>query len=193
MAKNRVLFVVLVVMLSLCSSIVRAQKVSFSGGEFFCAYDTALQCPALVQWTLHAADIGKAKRSASWRFSPVHSVPGIHATHKDYTNSGFQRGHLCPAKDRSANGERMRLTFSVANIAPQVASLNVGQWLKSENECRQLAEVYDSVGIVVLPLFLPSDTLFIGEHNLAVPHAFLKAVWTAKDSVILKAWFVWNK
>lgn len=193
MARNRVLCMVLVFMFLLCSGIAKAQKVCFSGGEYFCAYDTALQCPALVQWTLHAADIGKAKRSASWRFSPVRSVAGIHATHKDYTKSGYQRGHLCPAKDRSASMERMRLTFSVSNIAPQVASLNVGQWLKSENECRQLAGIYDSVGIVVVPLFLPSDTLFIGEHNLAVPHAFFKAVWSAKDSTILNAWFVWNK
>ena len=170
-----------------------AQRVPFSGETYFCAYDTTLQCPALVEWTLHRTDVGSATRSASWRFAGVSSVPGIRARHTDFTRSGFHRGHLCPAKDRSCTVAMMKTTFSVANIAPQVPALNVGKWLQSENACREYAAWFDSVSVVVVPIWLPGDTIFIGRNRLAVPHAFFKAVWCAADSTILESWFVWNK
>ena len=39
--------------------------------------------------------------------------------HRDYTGSGFDRGHMCPHSDRAANEEMSFATFVMSNIIPQ--------------------------------------------------------------------------
>ena len=184
-----------VIFLGLCLGVsaARAQMITQRTTFFVSTYDLQLLCPRQVEWTLHSSDIGKARREPSWRFMNDLRHPLTVGTTGDYRRTGFDRGHLCPALDRSWSRQAMRSTFVMSNIAPQIPSLNRGAWKVSEDSCRALAGRYDSIRIVVLPVFLQRDTLRIGTHHLAVPHAFMKAAWVAGSDSVLATWFYFNR
>ena len=186
--RNKLLLIFALAALSAAS-----QSVQICKGEFRSVYDLALLCPRQVEWTLRATDIGASDREPSWTF--INDIPDKRACarHQDYNRSGYDRGHLCPAQDRSASRAMMKATFTMSNIAPQTPALNRGDWKRLENTIRNQAREHDSVSVVVIPVFLDRDTAFIGSHRLAVPHAFIKAAWLAASDSVLGCWFFWNR
>lgn len=170
-----------------------AQKVSVQNDSFSVVYDIGIQCPSQVEWVVCAGDIGNVKREPSWRFLP--DIPDLRATarHDDFTHSGYDRGHMCPAANRSASKSSMISTFVMSNVAPQTPRLNRGEWQATERACRKLAMEYDSVHILAMPIFIQRDTTYIGKHRIAVPHAFMKVAWCSDNDSILGIWFLWNR
>jgi len=156
-------------------------------------YDTTLHVPHLADWLLKPTDLGNIRREPSWRFTS--DVPEVltRPNHNDYTHSGYDRGHMVPAFDRSASLLDMRSTFMMSNIAPQTPALNRGAWKVTEDSCRKLACMFDSVHVVACPVFLLDDTARIGSSRIAVPQAFFKAVWTASSDSVLSCWFFFNR
>ena len=69
--------------------------------------------------------LGEAKRKSG--FKRDERVPNS-PVHKDYTHSGFDRGHLKPAADSKSSNERMAASFLMTNVAPQTPQLNCGSW-----------------------------------------------------------------
>src|SRR5262249_39668422 len=59
---------------------------------------------------------------------------------KDYTKSGFDRGHQCPHSDRANNNEMSRATFVMSNIVPQSEQVNQHAWNELEKYCRHLVQ-----------------------------------------------------
>lgn len=70
--------------------------------------------------------------------------------HSDYTNSGYDRGHMAPNADFNDTHENALLTFFIANIWPQAPHVNRVTWLKAENETRKLAITYMFVKVVII-------------------------------------------
>lgn len=170
-----------------------AQTITIEKPAYRSVYDLGLQCPVQVLWTLHRSDIGDIKRQPSWQFrADVPSSLAV-ARHSDWTHSGYQRGHLCPAADRSGSVDMMRQTFAISNTASQLLRVNVGSWKYTETQSRLMLREHDSVRVLVVPVFLPEDTLFISSHHIAVPHAFFKAVWCPENDSVLSAWFIFNR
>ena len=92
-----------------------------------------------VSWDLTASDVGSSGRSPSF-ITDITLPPGFYqVTSGDYTNSGFNRGHLCPSADRTANDTDNALVFYMSNILPQTADNNQGPWAGLEAYCRTLA------------------------------------------------------
>lgn len=169
------------------------QTVIVQSPAFRSVYDLRLQCPQQVTWTVRQSDIGEAKREPAWLFYNSINSPLATATHADFNKSGYDRGHMCPAADKSTDLYLMRSTFDLANVAPQIPGLNRGAWKKTESFCRSAALIYDSVEVLALPIFLNRDTSFIGSHRLAVPHAFIKAAWLPQNDSVIGLWFYWNR
>ena len=70
--------------------------------QYVLSYNAKTRTPNQVCWRLRAEDIGTTPRSA---FEPDPALPkGVLArvSSRDYDGAGFDRGHMCPAKDRSA-------------------------------------------------------------------------------------------
>ena len=192
--RNKIILIIaIIITLIMCCIRGNAQTLKIRKPYYTTVYDFGNQCPCQVTWTIHRSDLGDVKRPSNWHFFNDIRSGLATARHSDFTNSGYQRGHLCPAADRSFDIMAMHSTFSLDNVAPQTPRLNLGTWKLSENWCRSVTMIYDSVQVLVVPIFLDRDTARIGKHNLAVPHAFFKAAWLPANDSIVGTWFVFNK
>lgn len=170
-----------------------AQRVLICKPEYTSVYDIGVLNPCLVEWTLRATDLGSVARDANWNFKNDISDRRAKARHGHFANSGYDRGHLCPAQDRSASLAAMRATFSMSNCSPQTPSINRGVWLQTEESCRRFASIYDSIQVVVVPVFLRRDTARFSKRNIAVPHAFFKAAYIQASDSVVGCWFIFNR
>jgi endonuclease G, mitochondrial len=107
--------------------------------QYVLSYNAEKRIPNWVCWELKASDIGTAARAP---FEPDPDLPRGFAkvTSRVYTNGGFDRGHICPAKDRSSSPKDIRATFYMTNIVPQAPNCNQRGWEKLEDYCRRLTK-----------------------------------------------------
>ena len=94
---------------------------------------------------------------------------------RNYKNSGYDRGHLCPAGDRRYSQAAHDETFLTSNISPQEHEFNSGIWNTLEQKVRYWASKYDGV-FVVTGGVLNSDLKSIGDDHVSVPSQFYKIV-----------------
>ncbi|MFD0863710.1 DNA/RNA non-specific endonuclease [Sungkyunkwania multivorans] len=94
---------------------------------------------------------------------------------RNYKNSGYDRGHLCPAGDRSFSREAFEETFITSNISPQMHDFNSGIWNRLEQKVRYWAQRYDGVYVVTGGIL--EDRLHsIGEEEVSIPKYFYKVL-----------------
>lgn len=92
-----------------------------------------------VAWHLEETDIGDAERTNA--FAPDTTLPqDWWILPSAYSGSGYDRGHLCPSKDRSTTEEINRATFLMSNMQPQAPKLNQKTWKYLEDYERELAK-----------------------------------------------------
>ena len=94
---------------------------------------------------------------------------------RNYKNSGYDRGHLCPAGDRKFSSQAYTETFLTSNITPQLHNFNSGVWNRLENQVRDWARRYDEITVVTAGVLTkPLGT--IGSEHVSVPREFYKIV-----------------
>ena len=94
---------------------------------------------------------------------------------RNYKQSGYERGHLCPAGDRRFTKEAHDETFLTSNISPQEHQFNSGVWNRLEQKVRYWARKNDGV-FVVTGGVLNNNLRTIGSENVAVPNQFYKVI-----------------
>jgi endonuclease G len=105
---------------------------------FALSYNNSSGTPNWVSWRLTTSDLGTAPRKQIFDLDTT-LPPGLYrVTHKDYSASGFDRGHLCPHGDRAASQEMSFSTFVMTNIIPQAPHVNQKAWAHQESWCRDL-------------------------------------------------------
>jgi len=107
---------------------------------------------------------------------------------KNYKNSGYDKGHLCPAGDRKENYQLYKETFYTSNISPQKSKFNAGIWNRLEQKVRYWATKYNGLYVVTAGV-LSSDLDVIGRENVSVPKYFYKVLMT-KDQKRMIAFLV---
>ena len=105
-------------------------------------------------------------------------------TPDDYTDSGYDRGHLTPAAD-AGNEVQMRDTFLITNVVPQAPKLNRVLWKELEVMVRGMETEY-----VVTGAIYKDDCKRIGDHGIPVPDKLYKIVFL-KDKHI-ECWITEN-
>lgn len=127
-----------------CQLVVRARYVLL--------HDPQLQTARWVSYVLAPEDIGEAvERSDDFREDPL--VVGERGELDDYRNTGYDRGHLCPAADATRTPEDMSSTFYLSNMIPQRPRLNRGQWARLEGQVRKWTPPGGKLLIVTGPGF----------------------------------------
>jgi endonuclease G len=95
--------------------------------------------------------------------------------YKNFKNSGYNKGHLCPAGDRTFSEEAFNETFLTSNISPQTYGFNAGIWNRLEQKTRFWAEKYDKLYIVTGGI-LNNNLKTIGFEKVGVPNYFYKII-----------------
>jgi DNA/RNA endonuclease G (NUC1) len=93
--------------------------------------------------------------------------------HRDYTNSGFDRGHMAPNADFNDTHENALMTFFIANIWPQTPNVNRVEWLRTENETRNLASEYSIVKVIIIVDEFKKEKM----GNISIPSCFKRRVY----------------
>jgi endonuclease G, mitochondrial len=116
--------------------------------QYVLSYNNERGGPNWVSWRLVASDIGDVERQNN--FHPEQSLPSgfKRVTPDDYTGTGFDRGHVCNSKDRTATEADNTETFSMANMLPQTPDLNRHVWESLESYSRTLAQKGSQLYIV---------------------------------------------
>lgn len=148
---------------------------------YVASYNKTTRLPNWVAWHLTAERTeGSAKRS-DVDFAEDTDVPEPRATDWDYYNSGYDRGHMCPAADNKWSKKAMEESFLFTNMCPQNGNLNRGDWNEMEMACRKWAKKYDGVYIVCGPILYKGKHKTIGKNKVVVPEAFFKVVLRTGD------------
>lgn len=114
--------------------------------------------------------------------------PSERSSPKDYAKSGYDKGHVCNARDQHSE-LAMEESFTMANQTPETPALNRKVWSKSVEEAtrkyvkRASGDVYVFTG---QHYSLNPDR--IGKNKVAVPSHVWKLVY---DSQTKKSWVFW--
>lgn len=124
-------------------------------------YDSRSRTPKWVlehfdRNTSSSANSNKLKRPPF--FSDVKIDDAFRLSPRDYTNSGFDRGHLAAAASYNHNETAHRATFTMANIVPQAPGLNKGFWKHLEAFTQRLLKEHQEVIVISGPAYLPTRT-----------------------------------
>ena len=101
----------------------------------------------------------------------------ITVTHEDYTNSGYDRGHLAPSSGigKCYGVAAQKGTFTTTNICPQHPGLNQRCWERFESEESDwYADKFGEIWVVTGPIY--SDSCIELMTDVRVPEAFFKVV-----------------
>jgi endonuclease G len=106
--------------------------------QYALSYNRSKGTPNWVSWQLNSRWLGEAERQNNFRPDPQLPTGWYRVTPRDYTNSGFDRGHLTSSEDRGVTVEANSATFLMTNIIPQAPDNNQGPWVALEEYCRDL-------------------------------------------------------
>jgi endonuclease G len=110
------------------------------------------------------------------KFKPDPSIPEYTDLNKDYKKSGYDRGHQMDAYDCGCDSIAMAESFYYSNVAPQVPTLNRGNWKSLEDYIRKLVKDYDSVLVWCGSVTIESK--YIG--RVAIPDYCWKVLYIKK-------------
>lgn len=156
-------------------------------------YSSTLGLPIYIAWDVTRDDIGSVKREPSMPFRSDHRLGTDAVRSSDYNRSGYHRGHMVPAADRSSSLAAMRETFVMSNVCPQLPALNTGAWKRMENYGRVCALRRGRVHIRVAPIFIHEDTSRIAGGKVAVPHGFIKVIYAADSLTVIACQLFTNR
>ena len=163
-----------------------ARELCFS--EFAVLYNAQTKSPAVVVERLNAQSLRKARQQqrTDQFFEDARLPSRDRAWLKDYTGSGYDRGHMAPAANMSTP-EGMAQSFSLTNIVPQDAQNNRGIWADLESSTRKyVMRAGGDVFVFTGPSYLRPNGV-IG-RGLPVPSDLWKVVY---DAAANRAWVLW--
>jgi endonuclease G len=106
------------------------------------------------------------------------------ATHDDYTNSGYDRGHLVPAFDMKYNCMSYNETYITSNISPQKHKFNSQIWYGLEKKVRDWVNNKNELYIITGPVISKKNKK-IENTNICIPSHFYKIIIDLKDTNII--------
>ena len=180
--------------------------------QYVLSYNDSTKTPNWVCWNVNKGDIGETPRGAFTEDPDL--PPGFRrVTTGMYTGSGFDRGHLCPSKDRTDSAGSNQPLFYMTNIMPQSPAANRGAWERFESYCRKLTDDGSELYIACGPhgqggtgdkgpaqtvgnsvkIVVPAaswKTVLVLPHRDAVPttEARALAVWVPNEQSVPEDW-----
>ena len=139
------------------------------------SYNHTTLCPDWVAWQL-TADKAAGSVEGQFSFSRDPDVDWPKASREDYSNSGFDKGHMAPRADMKWSAKALEESYYFTNICPQDHTMNSQAWRKIEELTRRMARRHGSVLAVCGPLYDSATPRHIGPACVHVPDRFFKAL-----------------
>ena len=135
---------VLIVTLSFGQDLVTIKHTNYTT-----TFSKSKKYPVIVEWWETKAKVACEKPLARKdNFKPDPQLPNETNIGQDYVGSGFDRGHLMPAKSNQCQTQQIQdECFYYSNMAAQTHRLNAGDWKSLEVLTRDIASREDSVHI----------------------------------------------
>ncbi len=124
------------------------ENVTIIHQSYTTAFSLIKHYPIMVDWWLTKDRLNCNHLARVNSFGPDPLLPQDTNLNKDYTGSGYDRGHMCDDEDNQCQGpEIQKECFYFSNMAPQFHALNAGSWKTLEGNSRKLALLNDSIHI----------------------------------------------
>lgn len=148
----------------------------FRNSDFMIGYSDYRGNPLWVSYMLTPVpkDAKRYKRPSSF-YKDWRNVTNIE--HKDYTHSGYDRGHMAPnyAISRLYGRSAQISTFDMTNITPQKPNLNRKLWQRLEEaEVKEFTKYFDKVWVFTGPIFDEKKQTLKNSKYVEIPDAFYK-------------------
>jgi len=144
---------------------------------FTICYDYKMKGAKYVAYTLDGSKVNSVNIKKRSSFYTEKNLKKKYRSHtKDYTHTGYDRGHL--ANDASFDYDKkvVRKTYTMANIIPQAPTVNHKTWIKAEKLERKVAVSLGTVKVLNGVIY-SSNPKRIGKNRVAVPDAFWKMIY----------------
>ena len=158
---------------------------------FWLCYRESYETAEWVFYEMTAAGLArKSKRSNDFREDD--RITTGSASLADYKGSGFDRGHLAPARDMAFSDEAMSESFLMSNMTPQAPAFNRGMWKDLEEQVRGWAFSFGHIFVATGPIWEKNaaDYGFIGLNQVRIPEYFYKALLAKTDAGWQAAGFI---
>jgi endonuclease G len=139
------------------------------------SYSRALKNP---EWAVYKLDKERVLSHTNARrrnFEPDPALSSGTASSWDYSESGYDRGHIVPAEDMDFSEQAMQESFYMSNVSPQLPGYNRGIWKKLENTVRKNASKNGDLIIISGTVFTDGELTEIS-NGVAVPSFFYKII-----------------
>ena len=145
MKRISLLFTLLIISVTLFSQDVVVLKHT----NYTSHFSKSKKYPVMVEWWVTKAKVGcESPMARKDNFKPDPLLPTETNLGQDYVNSGFDRGHLMPAKSNQCQTPQVQdECFYYSNMAAQYHRLNAGDWKSLETLTREIAAREDSVHV----------------------------------------------
>ena len=133
--------------------------------------------PLWVIYKLTAEELqsGQHKRTNRFKHDPLIAQS---AYPKEYTRSGFDRGHLAPAADMAFSKQTISDSFLMSNMSPQLPGFNRGVWKRLEELVRAIALREKEIYVVTGAMFPSADEVkYLPSGRVTIPKAFYKVIF----------------
>jgi len=144
-------------------------------------YDNELKAAKSVAYTLDGDLVNELNINERPSFYVEEGVESRYRAHySDYTNSGYDRGHMAPDAAFDWSQESLDATYSLANIIPQVREVNRDMWVDAERYARIKAVDFGFVNILNIVKYNTTPNR-IGNNGIAVSEGFYKVLYNEDD------------
>lgn len=139
-----------------------------------------------AEWVSYSLSASQLKKVVDRKddFHEDWYIKSASAAYSDYNNSGYDAGHLCPARQMQFDCIAMNESFFMSNMAPQVPEFNRRAWAFLEKLERNMVWRHKALDIVVGSVF-PENPQTIGSNKVAVPSAFYRILYDAKKQEVI--------
>lgn len=142
-------FFTLILVLFLALGLKAQDVVVLAHTNYTSHFSKSKKYPVMVEWWETKAKVGcPTPLARKDNFKPDPKLPNETNIGNDYINSGYDRGHLMPAKSNQCQTPAVQdECFYYSNMAAQTHRLNAGDWKSLEVLTREWAVQQDSVHI----------------------------------------------
>ena len=99
----------------------------------------------------------------------------------DYTNSGYDKGHMAPDAAFDWSQESLDAVYTLANIIPQAPQVNRRSWAKLERYVRDMAEEFGELDIVNVVKYGQRSSR-MGKNRMAISKGYYKILYNEDEN-----------